>query len=147
MDYPAGTSAHDPANGRPNHNGGDTVTNRQSQRKGRLGELEAAAMLSKVFGCPVKRMAAAYLPGLIAPDVFGLPGIHCEIKRRERVALPAALRQAKFDAGERVACVVHRGNRCPWMVTIQLEDSPAFARAIASLSAHLPTPHPDGIPG
>ncbi len=120
------------------------MTNRQSQRKGKAGELEAAAMLSKVFGCPVKRMAAAYLPGLIAPDVYGLPGIHCEIKRVQRLNICAALRQARRDACGAVPLILHRRNREGWVASIHLEDVPELARRL-TLSAHPPTPHPDGF--
>ena len=55
------------------------MTPRGSQRKGATGEREVAGLLSQMFGVPVKRMATAYLPGIVAPDVFGLAGIHCEV--------------------------------------------------------------------
>lgn len=103
---------------------------RSSQRKGKQGEHELAAVLSNLFGIPVKRMASAYLPGFIAPDVYGLPGIHVEVKRRERVALHAAIKQARHDAMGNVPIVAHRGNRCPWLVTCELSELPELARKI-----------------
>lgn len=106
---------------------------RSSQRKGKHGELELADKLTQLFRVPVKRMASAYLPGIIAPDVFGLPGIHIEVKRRERVALHAAIRQARRDAMDNTPIVAHRANRCPWLVTIALEDLPGLAKKISTI--------------
>ncbi|MCI8330425.1 MAG: hypothetical protein HFG02_12795 [Oscillibacter sp.] len=59
------------------------------------------------------------------PDLVGLKGVHCELKRREHVNLPAALKQAATDAErfkDGVPCVFHRGNRENWRVTITLES-------------------------
>ncbi len=104
-------------------------------RKGADAERELARVLSALFGCEVKRLASPYLPGIVAPDVYGLPGVHVEVKRRERVALPAALRQAKHDARERVAIVAHRGNGHPWLATVELSDLPALAAALAGCAS------------
>ena len=106
---------------------------RSSQRKGKTGEIELAAILTNLFGVPVKRMASAYLPGIVAPDVYGLPGIHVEVKRRERVPLHAAIRQARHDATGKTPIVAHRSNRCPWLVTVELSDLPELARKIGSV--------------
>ena len=111
------------------------MTARGSQRKGKTGEQELARILTNLFGVECRRMASAYLPGLIAPDVYGLPGIHIEVKRRERVPLYAAIRQARHDASDRAAIVAHRGNRCPWLVTVELADLPRLARTVAELIA------------
>ena len=53
----------------------------KSQRKGRAGELELTQTL-RDYGFPVK-------PGIAQsygtePDLYGLPKIHVEVKRRER---------------------------------------------------------------
>jgi hypothetical protein len=106
---------------------------RSSQRKGKQGEIELAARLTSLFGVECKRTASAYLPGIIAPDVVGLPGIHVESKRRERVPLYAAIRQAKHDATGRVAIVAHRSNQRPWLVTVELADLPELARKLVSI--------------
>ena len=59
------------------------------------------------------------------PDLTGLPGIHIEVKRVERLNLEEAMRQSIRDA-ERFKdgwpCVVHRKNRFPWLVTMRLMD-------------------------
>jgi hypothetical protein len=106
---------------------------RSSQRKGKQGEIELADRLTSLFGVECKRMASAYLPGIVAPDVYGLPGIHVESKRRERVPLYAAIRQARHDACGRVAIVAHRGNGRPWLVTVTLEDLPTLARSLVGI--------------
>ena len=105
---------------------------RRSQRKGAEGERELAAALSELLGTPCQRASAMYLPGIIAPDVL-IAGdqLHIEAKRREKVCLPAALRQARADARpHQVAIVAHRPNRCGWMVTIDLRDLVRLARAV-----------------
>jgi hypothetical protein len=109
------------------------MTPRSSQRKGKQGELELADKLSSLFGVQCRRMASAYLPGLIAPDVYGLPGIHIEVKRRERVTLHAAIRQARHDAVDRTPIVAHRGNRHGWLVTCELQDLPTLAAKLSAI--------------
>ena len=106
------------------------MTGRGAQRKGAAGEIEVAARLSQMFGVPVKRMATAYLPGIVAPDVFGLAGIHCEVKRVQRLNLCAALRQARRDADGKAALVLHRRNHERWLATMLLEDLPELGRAL-----------------
>ena len=110
------------------------MTPRSSQRKGKNGELELAEILTALFKVPVKRMASAYLPGIVAPDVYGVPGIHIEVKRRERVALHAAIKQARHDGIGRTPIVAHRGNRSAWLVTVALDDLPELARRIRSVA-------------
>ncbi len=58
-----------------------------SQRKGRAGELELAELLREA-GFPSVRAGAPLSYGCW-PDVEGLPGIHCEVKRHEKVELAA----------------------------------------------------------
>ena len=55
-------------------------------------------------------------------DVVGLPGIHIECKRVERLNLAEAMHQAERDArpGE-LPAVFHRRNGEPWLVTMPLE--------------------------
>ena len=54
---------------------------------------------------------------------MGLPGIHIECKRVERLNIYDAVDQSKRDArpGE-VPAVFHRKNNCEWLVTIPLEQ-------------------------
>jgi len=102
----------------------------KSRRKGKAGEREAAAALSAVLGLPCRR-GVQYAGGADSPDVVGLPGVHIEVKRCERLNLGAALAQAETDAGGRVPIVLHRSNRCPWLVTVALRHLTALVKALS----------------
>ena len=55
----------------------------------------------------------------------GLPGVHIECKRVERLNVPEAMQQAIRDAErfqDGVPALFHRRNRQPWLVTLRLED-------------------------
>lgn len=95
---------------------------RSSQRKGRAAELEIARLLQG-YGYDVEPGRA--LNYGTEPDLVGLKGIHCELKRREHVDLSAALKQAAADAKkfkDGLPTVFHRGNRQNWRVTMTLEN-------------------------
>lgn len=64
---------------------------RTSQRKGRNAEWELAKIFQG-YGYDVRPGAPASFGA--EPDLVGLKGIHCELKRRENVNLSAALKQA-----------------------------------------------------
>ncbi len=103
-------------------------------RKGYRGETELADALSRLLGVTVKRGASPYLPGFLARDVIGLPGLHIECKRRERLCFTAALRQARRDAGGYlVPIIAHRANHEAWLITMELRDLPKLARIIHGL--------------
>lgn len=54
---------------------------------------------------------------------MGPAGVHIEVKRQERLNVPAALRQAAGDANPHdIPVVVHRPSRMAWMATLPLED-------------------------
>ncbi len=110
------------------------MTGKGSQRKGAKGERELAGLLTDLLGVEARKGSSPFLPGIVAPDVLGVPGIHVESKRREKVGLPSALRQAREDArpGD-VPVVCHRPSRCPWMLTIELRDLPALAEAVRKI--------------
>lgn len=94
----------------------------KSQRKGRAGELELAKIL-QAHGYDVS-------PGIPVsygqtPDLVGLPGVHIECKRVERLNVPEAMAQAERDAEffrDGAPAVFHRRNRSPWLVTMRLDD-------------------------
>lgn len=56
--------------------------------------------------------------------MVGLPGIHAEVKRVERLNLYDALEQAKRDAqkSKGVPAVFHRKNNHEWVVVMAAED-------------------------
>lgn len=92
-----------------------------SRNKGKRGELELAAILRK-YGFDARR-GQQYCGTSGDADVVGLPGVHIECKRVERLNIDAAMEQAVRDArpGE-VPVVVHRRNGKPWLVTQLLPD-------------------------
>ena len=59
------------------------------------------------------------------PDLSGLPGVHVECKRAEKLNVYLAMEQAKRDS-ERFLdgkpAVFWRRNRKPWLVTLFLDD-------------------------
>ena len=55
--------------------------------------------------------------------MVGLPNIHIEVKRRERLEIYSAIAQAVRDAkNDEKPAVFHRKNECEWLVTMRLED-------------------------
>lgn len=95
---------------------------KSSQKKGRTGELELARLLQD-HGYPVEPGQAVSF-GKTA-DLVGLPGIHIECKRVERLNVQEAMAQAERDSEkfqDGVPALFHRCNRCPWLVTMRLED-------------------------
>ena len=95
---------------------------RAQQRKGRGGELELVRILQQ---CNIPAEPGQAVSFGSTPDVVGVPGIHPEVKRVERLNVPEAMAQAVRDAsrfGDGVPCLFHRRNRSPWLVTMQLED-------------------------
>ena len=68
-----------------------------------------------------------------SPEVVGLPGVHIEVKRTERLNLRDALEKATREAGADVPIVLHRQNRTSWMVTVALEVIPRLALAVMAL--------------
>ena len=90
------------------------------KRKGKEGELELAHKLEE-YGYKTKR-SVQYNGKDGQADVIGLPHIHVEVKRVEKLNIYNAIDQAKRDAknGDKPA-VFHRKNRCNWLVTMELD--------------------------
>lgn len=92
------------------------------QEKGKRGELELAGILTG-YGYNVRRGDSQNYG--TQPDISGLPGVHCEVKRQEKLNLSAALEQARRDAlkfRDGLPAVFHRRNREEWQVTMNLRD-------------------------
>ena len=95
---------------------------KSSQRKGAAGERELAAMLSAA-GYECQRGGSLSFGEI--PDVLGLPGIHIEVKRVEKLNVGEAMEQAIRDSDrmlDGMPALFHRRNRKPWLVTMRLED-------------------------
>ena len=95
---------------------------RMQQEKGKQGELELAGILTD-YGYNVRRGDSQNYG--TQPDISGLPGVHCEVKRQEKLNLTAALEQARRDSikfRDGLPAVFHRRNREEWQVTMNLRD-------------------------
>lgn len=92
-----------------------------SKRKGSQGERELASIL-RDRGYEARR-GEQYCGHNGDPDVIGIPGIHIECKRVERLNIDAAFEQSARDAKDgETPVVIHRRNRKPWMCTLLLDD-------------------------
>lgn len=101
-----------------------------SRTKGKVGEREAAQALREL-GFANSRRGVQFHGGPDSPDVVGIPGVHIEVKRVERLNIDAAMAQARRDAGvDSVPVVMHRRNRGAWMVTVDLERLKQLASAV-----------------
>ena len=92
-----------------------------SRNKGKNGELEIAHILRDTYGYDTKRGYVFYHQS----DVVGLPGIHIEVKRVERLNVSAAMQQSVNEANTKadgIPTLFHRKNREGWLVTMRLED-------------------------
>lgn len=94
---------------------------KMSREKGRRGEIEVAKLF-RSYGFPEARRGQQYHGGPDSPDVVGVPGLHIEVKRTERLQLYDALAQAKMDAGEELPVVIHRKNESEWVVILTFDD-------------------------
>lgn len=94
---------------------------KMSRNKGKRGELELAHKLQD-YGYNARR-SQQYAGINNDADVVGLPGIHCEVKRVERLNLYDAMAQSKHDAkNDEKPVVFHRKNHCEWLVTMRFDD-------------------------
>ena len=94
-----------------------------SKKKGNKGELELANKLKNEYGFNCRRTQQFCGKGGESADVIGLPFIHIECKRVEKLNIDEALNQAKKDTKPyRIPCVFHRKNRTNWKVTMNLDD-------------------------
>lgn len=95
-------------------------TGKFSRNKGKVGERELAKTL-RSYGYDTKR--GQQFCGLQGnADVVGVPGLHIECKRVERLNLENAMQQSIRDSRENeIPVVIHRKNYGQWLVTIPLE--------------------------
>lgn len=92
-----------------------------SRNKGKAGELELSNLL-KEHGFKTRR-GQQYSGASGDADVIGLPSLHIECKRVERLQLDKAMEQSKADCEEgSIPTVMHRKNYQEWLVTMRLED-------------------------
>ena len=93
-----------------------------SKKKGAKGEREFAAFCREQ-GYDCRRTSQYCGQTGDASDVVGLPGLHIEVKRVERLNIEDAMSQARRDAKpDEIPIVAHRRNNCRWLVTMDAED-------------------------
>ena len=91
-----------------------------SRDKGAKGERELSNVLNGYgYNC---RRGQQYCGANGDADVVGLPGIHIECKRVERLNIYEAVKQSKRDCKEELPAVFHRKNREEWLVTMPLSE-------------------------
>ena len=92
-----------------------------SRNKGKRGELEAAHLLQE-YGYDARR-GQQFSGANGDADVVGLPGIHLEVKRVEKLNIDDALNQSMRDArDDEKPVVLHRKNRTEWKITMRFTD-------------------------
>ena len=95
----------------------------KSQRKGAAGERELAQILRE-YGYSCDRGGSLSFDEVA--DITGLPGIHIEVKRVEKLNIHEAMAQAEHDAEAEgkanMPIVDHRKNNTKWLVTMRAED-------------------------
>jgi Holliday junction resolvase len=94
---------------------------KNSRAKGASGERELANKL-KEYGYDCRR-GQQFCGANGDADVVGLPGIHIECKRVERLNLDDAMLQAIKDRrADELPVVFHRKNNREWLVTMRFSD-------------------------
>ncbi len=94
----------------------------KSQRKGAAGERELVQILQE-YGYSCDRGGSLSFGEV--PDLSGLPGIHIEVKRVEKLNVVEAMEQSIRDSErmqDGMPTLFHRKNRKPWLVTMRLSD-------------------------
>lgn len=92
-----------------------------SRSKGKRGELELSKKL-RGYGYECRR-GQQFSGANGDADVVGLPGIHIECKRVEKLNIYDAIDQSRRDAKRHeLPAVFHRKNDCDWLVTMRLDD-------------------------
>ena len=96
---------------------------RSAQAKGRRAELELAQYLRDHGHIEAKPGSPASYG--TEPDVTGLPGLHIECKRHERLEIGRWYEQSQRDAAKMQdgrPVVIYRQNRKDWMILLSLSD-------------------------
>ena len=99
---------------------------RTSRTKGKVGEREVAHLFID-NGFPDAHRSAQCRGNSKdgEADVAGVPGIHIEVKRVEKLNLELAMQQAVRDSElqkDGKPTVIHRKNGGDWLVTMKFED-------------------------
>ena len=93
-----------------------------SNRKGKAGERELSKLF-RSYGFEGARRSQQFAGINNDADVVGLPHVHVECKRVERLNIHEAIEQTIRDKREEeLGIVAHRKNRTDWLITMTLDD-------------------------
>lgn len=99
-----------------------------SKAKGKRAELELAHRLQG-HGFEARR-SQQYAGINNDADVIGVPFLHIECKNNQRLNVRDAMAQSERDAREdEFPVVMHKKDRKPWLVTLNLDDFMTFYMA------------------
>ena len=100
----------------------DRLSGAGRRRKGAVGELEVVKIL-RDHGWTEAARTADSRAQCGRGDIAGVPGVHLEVKRHERLNVPAAIDQLFRDCRPcDVPVLVHRSSRHPWLATMELTE-------------------------
>jgi hypothetical protein len=107
-----------------------------SRRKGKAGELEAAAELNRLLPHAHARRSQQHSGTESASDLIapGLPGLWLEVKRVQALNLHKTFEKSLEQCGDLAPVVLHRKNGTDWLITFRLEDLHAFVRQVSEAS-------------
>lgn len=93
-----------------------------SRQKGARGERELAEKLRE-YGYENSRRGQQFSGKNGDADVVGIPNLHIECKRVEKLNLEKAYKQSTDDARENeMPVVIHRKDKEDWLVTMSFDD-------------------------
>jgi len=92
------------------------------RRKGAAGELEVVHLLQDHGWRNARRTSDGRTQAQRGDIVNGPAGCCVEVKRQERLNVPAALRRLGKDAGQDIPVLVHRPSRSEWMATLPMAE-------------------------
>lgn len=109
------------------------MSGRSSARKGAQGEREVMSILRE-RGFRVERGGTQSYGA--QPDLYGLDGVHLEIKRAETARIWEWMAQSKMDAArfaDGAPTVIFRRSRSGWLICMELESwLELYERAMSS---------------
>ena len=110
------------------------MSGRKSRNKGKVGEREAAKLIADLFKVEARR-GVQHAGGPDSPDIVtGIPDVHFEVKRVEKLNLYTAMDQAERDAGgDKVPVVLHRKNLRDWVAVVYLDQLPSLVKILGGL--------------
>lgn len=101
-----------------------------SRQKGARAEREIAHILKDEYGFKDARRGQQFSGMNGDADVVGCPFLHLEIKNVQKLNLRDAMAQSERDAREdETPVVMHKKDRKPWLVTLNLDDFMRFYMA------------------